>query len=51
MPLVAFLFVALVGTSINSHNAGGVKSFSEARDNVIAVVTSPEPADFYKLND
>ncbi len=51
MPLIAFTFLILLGTSINSHNAGGVASLDEAKDNIVQIVKNPKPADFSKLND
>lgn len=51
MPLIAFTFVLLFGVSVNSHNAGGVASFDEAKSNIIDVLKNPQPADYSKLND
>jgi hypothetical protein len=51
MPLIAFTFVLMLGTVINTHNAGGVQSLDQAKNNIVEIAKNPTTADFSKLND
>jgi hypothetical protein len=50
MPIIAFTFLILLGTSINDYNAGGTKTLEQAKNNIVEIVKTPKPADFSKLN-
>jgi hypothetical protein len=48
--IVPIFVVLLIGTAINDYNAGGTKSFSEAKNNIVEIIKNPKPADYSKLN-
>jgi hypothetical protein len=49
--MIVHLFVVLlIGTAINDYNAGGTKSLSEAKNNIVEILKNPEPLDYSKMN-